>query len=534
MVIAMQNSSPSGQTPKDATEVLIVGAGAAGAYLAARFAGAGKDVTVLDAGPAWELADLVSNQIWARRLRWGGAPVLPGGAHPFAHNFNAGWGFGGAALHHYGTWPRMHEDDFRMRTKFSRGHDWPISYQDLRPFYDEIQERAGVSGDAAEEVWRGDGAAYPLPALPVLDQAQLVKRGFDALGVKTAPAPMAILSRPYKDRQACIFDGWCDAGCPIGALYNPLVVDIPEAKAAGAAFFSNSTVTRITSEGDKATGVEYVGGNGETKTIKSDIVILAASVVHNPALLLNSPSNTFPDGLGNTHGLVGAYFMSHALAPIYGMFEEETFPHLGVSGAQLISHDDYAKDRGQDAPFGSYQWLIAPAMKPNDLLGVSTTRADLFGNDLHDFMQRATRHIGNMIGFAEETPRAENRIELSDQHHENGSRLARIVHSFDENTLALREAMRMQGEEIMKAAGANETWSAPLAQAHMMGGTIMGDDPATSVTNSYGRSHAIGNLVIAGSGLYPTSGAVNPTFTLYALAARTVSHMLDNWADYAG
>jgi len=524
----------SAQKAPSETEVLIVGAGAAGAYMAASLASAGKTVTVLDAGPSWKLEDLVSNQIWARRLRWGGAPVLPGGAHPYPFNFNAGWGYGGAALHHYGTWPRMHEDDFQMQAKFGRGIDWPISYQDLRPYYDEIQERAGVSGDAEAEIWRPEGAPYPLPPVPTLDQARILRRGFDSVGVKTAPAPMAVLSRPYKGRNACIYDGWCDAGCPIGALYNPLVLDLPEAQAAGALFVSNAKVVKLKSDRSRATGAIYIDREGVKKSIDASIVVLAASVVQNPTLLLNSRSAEFPGGLANSHDLVGKYFMSHALAPVFGMFEEETSPHLGLSGAQLISHDDYPKKRENNAPFGSYQWLIAPSMKPNDLLGVATTRADLFGDTLHDFMKRATRHIANMIGFAEELPREENRIELSGEAGANGAMLPRVVHSYDENTLKLRELMRAQGERVMAAAGAGEVWSAPLAQAHMMGGTIMGHDPATSVTDSYGRAHSVQNLVIAGSGLFPTGAAVNPTFTLYALAARTAAHMLDNWADYQG
>ena len=515
------------------TEVLIVGAGAAGAYLAARFATAGKTVTVLDAGPAWKLDDLASSQIWARRLRWGGAGVAPGGAHPFPHNFNAGWGLGGAALHHYAVWPRMHRDDFQMQARFDRGLDWPIGYDDLRPYYDEIQTRAGVSGDRDAEVWRPEGADYPLPPLPVLDQGRVLKAGFDALGLRTAPIPMAILSRQYQGREACIFDGWCDAGCPIKALYNPLVLDIPEAIEAGATFLTGATALRVASDGERATGVEYVDETGARHMIRSKTVVLTASTVQNPTLLLNSASDAFPQGLGNTHGLVGAYFMSHPLASLFGLFDEPTSPYFGITGGQLMCHDEYGKDRGADEPFGSYQWMIGQAVKPNDLLGIAISRADLFGEALHDFMRRATHNIGTMVAFAEEIPERDNRVELTDALDAHGNRIPRVVHSYSENTLRLREKARLQGEEIMYAAGATEAWSAPLAQAHMMGGTIMGDDPARSVTDAYGRLHAVENVVIAGPGLFPTAGAVNPTFTLYALAARTAEHMLANWSDYS-
>lgn len=515
-------------------DVVIVGAGAAGAFYAARLAEAGKGVVVLEAGPEWSLDDLVSNQLWARRLRWGGAHVPSGGTHPFAFNFNAGWGFGGAALHHYGTWPRMHEADFDMASRYGKGFDWPIAYADLEPYYDRIQMEAGVSGDAALEVWRPPGEPYPLPALAVLDQARALKRGFDALDLKTAPAPMAILSRPYKDRQACIYDGWCDAGCPIGALYNPLVSDIPRAKAAGAEFRAHSTVTRVLFENGRASGVEYVDGEGERREARADVVILAASVVHTPALLLNSAADGFPDGAANSSGRVGKYFMTHALAPVYGLFDEPTAPYLGVNGAQLLCQEGYEKDRGEEGPFGSYQWLIAPAMKPNDLLGVAIARADIFGQALHEFLGRAANHIGNMIAFAEELPRAENRVELGDTSGPLGVRPPRIVHGIDEATVALRNHARDEGLAVMNAAGAANPWEGPLAQAHMMGGVMMGDDPATSVVDSYGRTHDIENLVIAGASVFPTGAAVNPTFTIYALSLRSAEHMLAHWSDYAG
>ncbi len=518
--------------PTKETEVLIIGAGAAGSYLAARLSKAGKTVTVLDAGPAWKLDDLVSSQIWARRLRWGGTSVAPGGAHPTPFNFNAGWGLGGASLHHYAVWPRLHEEDFDVYSRHGKGLDWPINYSDLETYYDQIQDRVGLSGDAAAEAGRPAGADYPLPPLPLLDQGRAIKKGFDALNIETSPIPMAILSRQYKDRDACIFDGWCDAGCPIGALYNPLILDIPEAKENGVEFLTNSTALQILNDEQRATAVIYRDENGDQQKLQFNTLILAASVAHNPTLLLNSVSQHFPNGLGNTHGNVGAYFMTHALAPIYGIFQEFTAPYLGITGGQLMSHADYPKNRGTDKPFGSYQWLIAQAMKPNDLLGIAASRADLFGQELHDFMQRATHNIGTMIAFCEELPERENRIALTSEKDANGAYIPQITHTFSDNTLALRESARAQGEVIFRAAGASDVWSAPLAQAHLLGGTIMGNDITTSVTNSYGQMHAINNVVIAGSGLFPSGGAVNPTFTLYALAARTAEHMIQNWSEY--
>ncbi len=516
----------------DHTDVVIVGAGAAGNLFAAVLAKAGKSVVVLEPGPAWQTSDLYSSLIWSRRLRWGGPPVESAGGNPFGVGFNGGWGTGGAALHHYGTWPRLLPADFTMRSDYGKGLDWPISYDELRPFYDRIQEEVGVSGDAKAEVWRPQGAPYPLPPLAQFAQARLLASGFEKLGMKTAPSPMAILSQDYKGRSACIYDGWCDAGCPTGALANPLVTYHPIARKHGARFVNGAHVTRLIKDknASRVDGVEYYDSAGERREARGDLVILAASTVSNPAILLNSRTDGWDSGAGNSSGLVGRYFMTHSITSIYGFFDsEETENYLGVSGAQRTNQDHYGKTSLGGGAFGSLQWQLAPAMKPNDLLGVAMGRADLFGKPLAAFMDRAVHHLAVMFGFGEGLPLAENRVELSARDGPGGTRAARVVHTFAPESVKLWEKASQLGLKIVTAAGAAEPWSNPMASAHMMGGTIMGKDPARSVTDSFGRCHDIDNLVVAGPGLYPTGGAMNPNFTNHALSLRAAEHLLGNW-----
>lgn len=505
-------------------DAVIVGAGAAGALLASRLARGGKRVAVLEAGPGWDMGDLVSSQIWSRRLRWGGPPVATGGEHPVGFGFNAGWGFGGAALHHYGTWPRMHEGDFRLRTLYGTGLDWPIGYADLREHYDQVQDEVGISGDAAAEVWRPPGKAYPMPPLALTRQATAIARGFAALGLHTAPAPMAINSVEYRGRPACVYDGWCDAGCPIGALANPLAVHKPGAQAAGASFHSDTPVLNLlVSRKGRVDGVTYSTVDGP-RSIRAQTVILAASVIGNAALLLQSAGSHYPHGIGNDTDQVGRYVMTHPAVAAFGMFDDiDTQPHMGVSGALLIAQDGYR--RGAAA---GYQWLVAPSIKPNDLAGIANARSDLFGAPLDAFMHRAARHIGNMVGMAEAIPLADNRITLGDRTTAWGTRAPVIAHRHDPGALAAWQRMHDEGVRVMHAAGASEAWAGPLFSAHLMGGTIMGNDPAASVTDSYGRVHGLDNLYIAGAGLFPTGGAVNPTFTLLALANRTAQACLQD------
>ncbi|MGD1953717.1 MAG: GMC oxidoreductase [Sphingomonadales bacterium] len=532
MVAAPQTTIP------DETDVLIVGAGAAGCVFAAVLAQAGKSVLVLEAGPGWEDEDLISSGIWSRKLRWGGPSTISTGEHPAGVGFNSGWGFGGAALHHYGTWPRMFPGDFSMASDHGKGLDWPFSYDALQPYYDRVQAFVGISGDSAAEPWRPpEDADYPLPPLAIFNQARLIAKGFEKLGLTTAPSPLAILSEPYGDtgREPCIYDGWCDAGCPIGSLANPLVTYMPAAKQHGALFQSRAMVTHIhtNAKGDTATGADYVDEASAKHQIKAKLVILAASTIHNPAILLNSVSEAHPAGLGNRNDLVGRYFMTHSIAPIYGFFDDEDAEnYLGVTGAQMFNVS--LKDEPKDGAFGALQWLIGPVVKPNDLLGVAMSRADLFGKDLEAFMQRATRHMGVMFGFGEDIPQFDNRVELSESLGPDGTRLPRVVHRFDADGLGVNTYANTLGLSIMVAAGANDPWAAPRASAHLIGGTVMGQAAETSVADGYGQVHDVQNLFLAGPGLFPTSGSSNPNFTNHAISLRAAEYIVERWGGLTG
>lgn len=520
----------------EAVDTVVVGTGATGSVFAAVLAEAGKDVLVLESGGPRAMSDLYSSQIWARRLKWASPHVVETGKGSIWYNFNAGHGYGGAAIHHYAVWPRFHEEDFKAQSEFGYSLDWPFEYGELRPYYDLVQKDVGISGDAEKEIWRPPGDPYPMPPVLVTNHGNVLARGFEALDMHTAPLPMAILTRPYNGRPPCIWDGWCDAGCPIGALANPLAVYLPRAQKAGARLQPNAHVLRVVTDksGNKATGVEYGTPSGEVIFQPADSVVLCAFTVENSRILLNSANSSHPNGVGNSSGTLGRYLMSHAAVIVNGLFDEEMHNYMGATGGQLLCQDPSKKGSNPQGAIGSRQWEIGLAMKPNDLLGIAMSRPDKFGNALHDFMQDGAHHMGAMGGVCEDEALPENRIEQASEKDRFGYPLAQVVYQTSADARKLWETAGPEGVKIFKAAGAREAWSGPQGGQHIMGGTVMGNDPAKSVLNAVGRTHDVSNLFVGGPGVFPTSSCANSTFTAQALAMRSAKFMVENWGSLSG
>ena len=227
-------------------DVVIVGAGSSGTAYAAKLAQAGKKVVIIEAGPDWQMKDLISSDFWGRRIKPAGAPFLLEGKNPFGYAFQTGWGVGGAALHYFANFPRLMPVDFKVKTEHGKGLDWPIDYTDVAPWYDQVADDIGVSGDAkAEERWRPAGKPYPMPPMLSFKHGEVWQKVCADAGINLMPAAVAMNSREYKGRPACIYDGWCHVGCPTGALANPQATYLADAKKAGAEVRALSNVTRV-------------------------------------------------------------------------------------------------------------------------------------------------------------------------------------------------------------------------------------------------------------------------------------------------
>src|SRR3989475_4438821 len=203
-------------------DVVVVGAGASGSVYAAVLAKTGKKVVVLEQGPDWKLSDLISSDFWGRRIKTAGAPFILEGRNPVGYAYQSGWGVGGAALHYFANFPRLLPNDFKVKSEHNRGLDWPISYQDLAPYYDKVARDVGVSGDAkAEEIWRPAGAPFPMPPMKTFRNGDISLKGFERGGIRMVPPAGGMKSTAYKRGPAGLYNGSGPVGRPPRGPPNP-------------------------------------------------------------------------------------------------------------------------------------------------------------------------------------------------------------------------------------------------------------------------------------------------------------------------
>lgn len=507
---------------KDDADVCIVGAGAAGGVLAYELSKAGFKTVLLDAGPWWNSqTDFASDELSMSRLGWQDTRIVSG-QNPLqlGHN-NSGRGIGGGTTHFTGVFLRFHESDFRTRTEDGVGEDWPIAYEHLAPYYDKIEKDIAVSGPKYFP-WGSYHGPYPYPERePISANAEMFRSGCDKLGIRTVVSPLAINSAPFDGRPPCINRGFCNQGCMPNAKFSTLIHHIPKAVQLGAEVIPDSMVTQVLmNKHGRASGVSYVR-NGTVYEQKARIVILASFVVETPRLLLHSANSDFPDGLANSSGWVGKAVMVHSSNDVYGKFPDEIRLYKGTP-VLATTQDFYETDPSRG--FARGYTLHAHGSRPVEMAKGISRSAKLWGAALRETMLDYNFY-GRVTLVGEVLPDPANRVQLSEEKDEYGMPLAHVAFSYGNNDHRLIAHAVAKMKEIIQAAGGTPEY-VTNDTAHLMGGCRMGSDPATSVTNSFGQTHDIPNLFIAGASLFVTSGGGNPTDTVMALAARTADYII--------
>ncbi len=485
----------------------------------ARFASAGLSVVALEAGKHWDPArDFATDEKEQNKLFWLDERLSAGSDPIHFGNNNSGIGVGGSTLHYTAYTPRAQPDDFRLRSEFGVGCDWPLSYSALEPYYDELENFLGVSGPSPYPWGPPRRTRYPFAPLPLNGPAQLMQRACAKLGIRTSPAPNAALSAPYFQpgfgwRPACTNRGFCQAGCSTGAKASMDVTFIPLALSKGAELRAESFATEI--ERDKAgrvSGVVYESKTGR-KRQRCRNLFLCAGAIETPRLLLLNE-------LANSSGQVGRNFMAHTGVQLWGRFDEDVRPYKGIPGA-LISEETH---RAADADFAGGYLLQSIGVMPVTYAGQLVRGRKSWGATLKEQM-RAYNHTAGINILGDCLPHADNYLELSEEKDGRGLAKPRVHFTNGENERRLTAHAEKIIRRIWDAAGARDVWVFPR-NAHVIGTCRMGHDANSAVVNAHGRAFDVPNLYVADNSIFPSALSANPALTIIALSLHIADQFL--------
>jgi gluconate 2-dehydrogenase alpha chain len=553
------------EPPAGEADVVLVGVGAMGAVVAPILAGAGLRVVGLEAGPWRTTRDFLPDELrsayycrgdmgakflaetprWRRRA---GAPTRPA-TFTLGRMIN---GVGGSVIHWGGALRRCHPHHFRYRSwvaeRFGErvlpeGHtlvDWPLTYDDLEPYYTRVEELVGVAGDAAANPFVPRSAPLPLPPLRPSVTSELFRKATESMGLHPYPTPVAVNSEPYHGFPATSYCAWSGGFGPFDKdRWYPALTSVPDALGTGNFDLRTScrVVRVLTGPDGHAAGVEYVDAAGELRTQRARTVILCGYTFENVRLLLLSGDDRHPDGLGNDAGQVGRHFMTKAWADVYGYFPEVVFnAHTGPA-AQMWGLDDFiAADF--DASAHGFIGGATPNVE-NQRLPIQISREPLppgvrgWGRPYRDQLRR-WQHLCAVRLQPDTLSYAGNFLDLDPRHRDRsglGLPVVRITYDIRENERRLDEWMEGKAAEILRAMGATRTWRGlrlgGVCSSHDLGGCRMGEDPASSVVDPHLEVHDTPGLYVFGGAVFPTCHGVNPTLTMWALCCRAAEQLVE-------
>jgi choline dehydrogenase-like flavoprotein len=507
----------------DEVDLVVVGCGAGGCTMLQRLARAGWKVVGLDAGPFWDPdTDWVSDEAGSHHLYWTEPRVISGADPiPLGSN-NSGRGVGGSMVHYAGYTPRFHPSDFHTHSADGVGVDWPIAYEDLKPYYTAIEEELPVAGE--HWLW-GDPHSYPHRPHPVGGNGEIFLRGARELGITAKVGPVAIANGRFGNRPHCIYRGFCVQGCKVNAKASPLITHIPDALAHGAEIRADSMVTRVETDPRTglATGVHYVR-DGVSRFQRARAVAIAAYSIETPRLLLNSDSPRFPDGLCNDFDHVGRHLMVQGAPQTAGRFDAEIrmykSPPPEVSTEQFYETDP-------DKPYR--RGFSIQTVSPLPITWAEHVAAQgHWGPALREYMSDYV-HWSCLGALCEFLPLPQNRVTLADEKDRHGLPIANFAYSRCENDRALMKAARQVMEDLLHAAGAEEVMTIDR-YAHLVGGARMAGDEHDGVVDANCRTFAVPNLYITDGSVLPTQGSANPALTIMAVAARAADRLITEGA----
>lgn len=532
-------------------DALIIGSGAAGGIVAKELAEAGLQVLVLERGTHWTHQHAVHDE-----LR-GGDEFIPGGVtklEGLADNprtfrrdegsplqtapigFNAFSVGGGTQWYGAAAW-RFHPEHFRMKSTYGRPEgttleNWPVSYDDLEPFYEKAEYELGVAGLAGADPFEPPRRKpYPVPPLPTNPQGELFAKAARKLGLHPFPPPFAILTAPYQGRPACIRCPFCIGfTCEVNAKSSTAVTVIPKALETGnCTLLTHCVVDRIlTDDRGRVIGASYFDEHKRHHHQPARLVIVSANAGESARLLLNSGDRHFPNGLANSSDQVGRNVMTHIGANSYGIFEEE-IPHDWGPGPSMAVNDFAEGTLGGGHIYNFY------VHHPIRFSQMRPPGAPRWGRAHKEFQRKYFRRFMRMNSDVQDMPAESNRVEIDPEVRDAwGIPVLRITRKFLPIDIEHSEFVMARQREILEAAGAIEIWSQEpggggfLGQ-HQCGTCRMGDDPKNSVLNRYCQTHDADNLFVIDTSCFVTFPGHNPSLTAQAIAYWACDFIKKEW-----
>ena len=506
-------------------DILIIGAGAAGAAAAWNLSQSGYKIICLEQGPSlnyksysfsqtnWELLKQKKFNINPNIRKSKSDYPIDNSKSPISiANFNA---VGGSTILYSGHVPRFHPSDFKTKTVDNVGDDWPFEYKDLEPFYklnDKIMNVAGLVGDPA----------YPpisnlKPPVPLGLSGKKIAQGFNKLGWHWWPSYSAISTKRYKGKKK-------NSRSTVDKTYWPLAISN------GVKLRANCRVKKITLNSlGNVNGVIYTNPNNKEKFQGASLVIVACSGIGTPRLLLNSANKLFPKGLANSSGLVGKNLMLHPLGLVEGKFDKFLGSFIGPEGCCLASQEFYETIKDAKHKRGYTMQVLRSSGPLETAFSARKFKNLSFGKDFH---KQFSQNYGKTIPVAiicEDLPEKHNSVELDhNKKDSSGMPGVKINYKLSENSKKMLVHGLSKAKEVMKKIGAKSIMSfGPVRHTgwHLMGTTKMGNSRKESVVNEFGQTHDIKNLVIVDSSIFVTSGGVNPVSTLQAVALKITSEI---------
>jgi choline dehydrogenase-like flavoprotein len=536
---------------------VVAGAGAGGGIVAKELAEAGLSVVLLERGKWYTARDCRKDDLRNQRTSVLGAAFGPddernrrvsvdaeGREHLVvpsegAYQNDAACVGGGTFSYGAMAW-RYLEKDFRMRTTYgtvagSTLDDWPITFQDLEPYYCKAEWEIGVSGDDTNNIFAGP-RSKPLPMPPPFPSREhlILKAAAERLKLHPFDLPMLRNTVPYNGRGACMRCRWCVGfACEVDAKCGTHNTVIPRALATGNCTLRTECVVKevLTNEKGGVTGVTYFDERGKLQEQPADFVVVCASATETPRLLLNSRSRLFPSGLGNRNDWVGRNLMGHAYAGAYGLFEYDTYDDLGP-GASIALCDYNHGNPG----------LVGGAMLCNEFLRLPIHAAALrppgvptWGIGHKEYMRKYFNRCIAVHGPVQEMPVFDARVQVDPRVVDDwGIPVARLSGARHSADLEVANYISGKAAALLKEAGATVTFPKLPGKGlsggqHQAGTCRMGNDPKTSVVDRYCRVHDVPNLFVVDGSVHVTNGGFNPALTIMAIAYMASEQMVKNW-----